>query len=325
MKQRLARGTLIVTGIAGAALVVAQLLSLRGGGAGIPHMDRPWLLAPAAVALAATVVLYAYAWRTIVCALDPARPRVADSIAAFAAAWLGRHVPTGAPYVAGKVILANSLGHGRSAAAASIVYENLIAICVATAIGSALLLAVFDDGPPLLVWAMVGVTALCGLAALCSPVAHGFLRWCAWRASALKPLERWPMPAGGLVRSAALLGVAGAWNGVAFGLTLAAFEPLSAREFLIAGAVFNLAGAAGVAAVVVPSGLGVREAVIVALLQYIVPVETAIAAALVARVLSLPLDLAFGAAGGAWLAATGRTRESPARTAGDPVTEPRAA
>ena len=86
-------------------------------------------------------------------------------------------------------------------------------------------------------------------------------------------------------------------NGLAFALLLDAFTELSLREMVIAAAAFNLAGAAGVAAVPVPSGIGVREAVLIGLLQSVVPLEVATAAAVVARAGGIALDLAFGAAG----------------------------
>jgi uncharacterized membrane protein YbhN (UPF0104 family) len=131
-----------------------------------------------------------------------------------------------------------------------------------------------------------------------------------------------PLP---LAKASLLLIVACCFNGAAFGLLLLAFEPLSGREFIVAAAGFNLAGAAGVAAVPVPSGLGVREAVLVWVLHYIVPVETALAAALVARLISLPLDLALGAAGAAWLTATRRRRDGTPRAVAEQRHHARAA
>jgi uncharacterized membrane protein YbhN (UPF0104 family) len=86
-------------------------------------------------------------------------------------------------------------------------------------------------------------------------------------------------------------------NGLAFALLLGAFESITPREAIAAAAIFNLAGAAGIAAVPFPSGIGVRETILFSLLATLVPVEVAVASGLLMRAMSVSLDLAFGILG----------------------------
>ena len=68
-------------------------------------------------------------------------------------------------------------------------------------------------------------------------------------------------------------------------LTAAPIDPI------VAVGAFSLAGAAGVAVIFFPSGIGVREAVLVALLSGIVPAEDALLAGATIRALSILADV----------------------------------
>jgi len=56
-----------------------------------------------------------------------------------------------------------------------------------------------------------------------------------------------------------------------------------------------------------PSGIVVREAVLISILQLMVPVDVAVAAAVLVRFISIPVDLLLGAAGALhWRLSAGR-------------------
>jgi uncharacterized membrane protein YbhN (UPF0104 family) len=105
-------------------------------------------------------------------------------------------------------------------------------------------------------------------------------------------------------------------HGAGFALVLGSFVELEWREFIAAGAIFNLAAAAGIAAVPVPSGIGVREVALIGLLQVFVPIEVATAAALVMRFGGILIDVAIGITGGAVYAL--RQRGAPDSTEAAP-------
>jgi uncharacterized membrane protein YbhN (UPF0104 family) len=299
------------------ALLFAGVLAIGALAGGVEHLgslppvERSWLIGLGGVALLATICLYASLWRCLMQSLDPARPRWRDSAAVFTSSWLGRYVPTSAPYVAGKVVLGGRIGYRHAAVGASIIYENLIVICVAAASASIVLPLTIDD--PLLppyAWLLFGAPAAIVLVLLPSPLVESVLRRVGERTS-LPDISRAHLSPAGAGVAVAITGGAAVTNGAAFALMLLAFGRLSAAEFIAAGAAFNLAGAAGVAAVPVPGGIGVREVVLIAILQTFVPLEVAAGAALLARLGAIVTDLALGAAGAAWLTARGALLGTP--------------
>src|SRR5690606_22500625 len=80
-------------------------------------------------------------------------------------------------------------------------------------------------------------------------------------------------------------------NGTAFVLLAISLLGIATSMYVTFGAIYVLAGIVGVLAIFVPSGLGVREAVITLFASAYVPVEQAIALALVARFYATIADL----------------------------------
>lgn len=273
----------------------------------LPRIEEPLLLAPALMAQAATVALYVALWRTLMASIDPARPSWIESSAAFICSWLARHAPTGVPYIAGKVVLGERIGHGRTAVIASMLYENLFVVC-AFAASSCAVLALYSVALPGVLWLAIGTTTAGVLSVIPSPLARRLFERLSQRVTRLQSLRACSLSGRTTARAAVVALAAALLNGLAFALLLNAFTELSAGEMIIAGAAFNLAGAAGVAAVPVPSGIGVREAVLIGLLQTVVPLEIATAAAVLSRAAGMCLDIALGLAGAGIFAARAKYR-----------------
>jgi uncharacterized membrane protein YbhN (UPF0104 family) len=276
-------------------------------------VNDPLMLVPAVGAQLVTVVLYVMLWRALILGIDPARPLWLDSAAAFVCSWLARHAPTGVPYVASKVVLAERLGHKRTPVVASMVYENLFVVCAYTA-SSCVLFALLMRGALLPgVWLALGMLAAAVLAVLPLPATRMLYERLSRAIPRAGALASCSLSSSITVKAAAITLASAVSNGLAFAVLLSAFADLTPQEMLVAGIAFNLAGAAGVAAVPVPSGIGVREAVLIALLHAIVPIEIATAAAVTARALAIMLDLVLGSAGAARIAFTARrSRPAPA-------------
>ena len=312
-----------------AVFVALRLLGLRGDLASIPDVERPELLIPGFALLGAAPLAYALLWREIVSRLDGTRAPAVDAVAVFCASWLGRYVPTSLPYFAGKFALGMRLGIGKPALAASILYENALFVSIGAASSSVLIpLSLTGEAGQPLVYAGAGLGGLAALGLLSPPVLHRAIN------AAARFARRDPVPRKhllsyrGILSSAAWVAVGLAINGAGFALLLNAFVPLDARELVASAAIFNLAGVAGVAAVPVPSGIGVREAVLIGLLQVFVPLEVAVAAAVLTRLVGVLGDVALGLAGAATLAIRQRpsAREaSAAQRAEDAVELGRAA
>lgn len=92
-----------------------------------------------------------------------------------------------------------------------------------------------------------------------------------------------------------------AWGifGVAFYFLVRSIYPIESNAVLALAAAFSFASMVGMLAVVVPSGLGVREGLLVVFLSGLMPVPVAILVALVARVWFTAVEVF--AAGGAYL------------------------
>ncbi|MGB2695850.1 MAG: lysylphosphatidylglycerol synthase domain-containing protein [Dehalococcoidia bacterium] len=279
--------------------VVLRLLSLSGDLAAAPPIERPGFIVPGLVLYGVTLLLYAALWRTVVCRLDTIRPPMIDSASVFCASWVGRYIPSGLPYVAGKFVMGMRIGHSKPALAASLLYENVLLVSVAVISASIVIpLALGGEGAVLL-YVGAGLGAVAALAVLAPPVLQRIVS-CAARLANKPPIAREYFLSGrGIAMAAAIAAVGVLFNGAAFAFVLGAFTHLDAREWLASAAIFNLAGAIGVAVLPVPSGLGVREAILIGLLQLFVPIEVAAASAVLMRLGGIAVDVLFGLAGAA--------------------------
>lgn len=281
-----------------AVFVALRLLSIRGDLTSTPAIERPGLLVLGLVLYASTLLNYAVLWRNIVCRLDRIRPPLVDSVAVFCASWLGRYVPSSLPYLAGKLVMGIRLGHSKPALAASVLYENSLIISLGAISSSIIIpLTLAGEGGGPLVYVAAGLGGAGALSLLSPRVMHRVVN-AATRLARREPIARDKLLSHrGILAGSVLAGVALALNGAGFALVLGSFVELDGREMVASAAIFNLAGVAGIAVLPVPSGLGVREAILIGLLQLYVPLEIAVAAALVARFGGIVIDVLLGLAG----------------------------
>lgn len=296
------RRWMLVTALVVGAFVVLVFVGPRTGDVvvalrSVPSLERPPLVVLGALVMALTLFAYGVLWHEICLRIEGAGPGRVDALSVFFASWLGRYVPSSAPYVAGKLVLGRRIGFSRSTVAASIFYENVLLIGVGASTAGVVLPLMLSGTHLWPVFVAVSLASAIGLAVLASPLVspltRGVMGLARLRGGQSLPL----LNARALASMCVLSAVALALNGLAFSILLAAFEPIAVREAIAAVAIFNLAGAAGLAAIPVPSGIGVREAVLFALLAMIVPPDVAVASSLMVRAISVMLDLGFGAAG----------------------------
>jgi hypothetical protein len=250
----------------------------------------PALVAACTVALAAQFA-FATAWHLVVA--DGAAPR----------RW--RHdlarwsVSLGGKYLPGKVFHgALRVGAYRGSAAggrvaASFLRESLLSVgaaCAWVALHAALAPA---SAPPGLAWPMLACAIAATLAAVLPPPARlpaWFARWQALRGAALAA------PRGAHVLAAWALQATGYLAyGCAVWLIAMAFGVDRVPDLLSATGAFCFAGVAGIAAFMVPAGLGVREAAMAWYLAAWMPPGTAALVAIAARLcLSLAEAITIG-------------------------------
>lgn len=261
--------------------------------AGDSAVIPPWhALAAAAALLLASLAAAAAAW--IVLLPDASSRRAL--VAGFVAAQIGKYIPGGIWLAAGQVGFACDAGISIARAVGAMVTGG-VAIAVAGAVASGLLglLLIPAYGP--------GATGLLGLAiaGLIAPLLLN-RRWMAWVATRLARWRR--MPDGGVVipPQRAIL-ASFAWLVVtllAMALTYALLlQSLGGGEAILRTmCIFSIAWLAGFLALGVPSGIGAREAVLVALLPD--AIGLVLAASVAHRVVQMGTEAAFVAATREW-------------------------
>ena len=245
-------------------------------------------LALGAFAMFICVLALGWLWCRLVEALTG--HRINGGLRAFVYTWLGRYVPGTLPYHAARLMLADRLGTTKRAVAASIGYESILIIGSAAFVGVTGVLVGFgahaSDG---FLYLLAGLLLCClpvGLhPRILVPVTNRFLRLARHQPlasdSLLSPRQT-ALMFGGYAAVYAL-------NGVGFYLVTLALNQ-HVNPILAVGA-YNLAGVIGIVVLFVPSGLGVREAALVALLSGALPPEQALLAAGLARVVATVADL----------------------------------
>lgn len=244
-----------------------------------------WLAVALLVALATYLVLID-SWRRVVAGYDHAM-----SLAAAARVWilsnLGKYLPGSLWIVAGMAVLAKREGVRPGAAVTSAMIMQALALVSGLAIGASApgALAALPPWAPGVAAGLAGACIL-GLAFLATPRAIALLQGLLPAgAPTLEPVRPWAL----------LLGLAGnlaAWAG--YGLLMHALvRGMTGADLPIvtAAGAFAVAYLAGLLAVVVPSGLGVRETIFIALLQPSLGLGTAVALAVASRLVTTLVEL----------------------------------
>lgn len=282
------RWALVALVVAFVAITVVQTLDQADEVAW--QLDPLWL-AVAAVALAVLQLIHAHLWVVLVHrlrgVLEPRRGRAIWNLTL-----LGRYVPTSALMAIGRVALSAREGIPRRVAAASVVYEVVLQVAAALAVGSVAILALpaLEDRPGR--WLVLAVPLL-ALGAL-HPRVFGPVTTRALRAARREPLER-------------LLGfgaVAALFAGYAVSFLLGGVAVLAIAEMVasvgadgvpVALAAYAAGFGASLVAFVIPGGVGAREAVIAYVLEPVAPLAVGLAAGVGVRLVQIAVELGFAA------------------------------
>lgn len=223
------------------------------------------------------------------------KPETIELYKVYAKSWLGRYIPGSVAWVAGKVYFAAKLGISKSRLAISSFIEAVLQIV--TVLLTASLLLVFDPRSYELaggwLWLVIGFVIL-GFIAVLPPVlrvyasaAYEFLR--------KSQLDQKLIPTNRtLGQGIVMFIISSLLSGLAFYLVALAVAPeVGVNQLLFILAASNLASAVSMVAVFAPAGVGVREAIQIAALVFVMSPEQALAAALLMRVLSIGWDGLF--------------------------------
>ena len=253
-----------------------------------------WLMVVAVLVFAAAVVVSGVLWGSMVNRLSPGpRAGVLESIAVHCASWLLKYIPGQVGSLVNKVAWGQKKGLPRTLIAITFIYENVFLVLAAT-IPSVVILAlslgfeIFGENTGTLILPILAIVPLLLISnrwvfrKMLTPVAKRVLKQ--------------ELPESYFLTTPATLGyqlgyvVPRLMNGVGFILVAAAIMDVPIAYWAPLAAAYMLAGAAGILAIFVPSGLGVREAVIVLFASQYMTVAQAIIIALLARLLSTIAD-----------------------------------
>jgi uncharacterized membrane protein YbhN (UPF0104 family) len=240
------------------------------------------LLVLAGVASFLAIVAYGCIWPIVLRLLGAPVP--SDALGIFLQSQLGKYVPGSVWHYAGRVGLARRRGVPARATLSSLGVE-VGASALAAAVVATFVLPLRIAVPLTLV--LIGIVAL----VLRLRRTTRIDRWLARRVT----LEGMSAAARSMPTATALYLPVWAVYGVALWLTARAFFPIPADELLFFTGAFALGWLVGMVVVFAPGGIGVREAVLVAVLGPRIGHPEAIVVAAASRILLTSADVAGGA------------------------------
>jgi uncharacterized membrane protein YbhN (UPF0104 family) len=292
-RDALSRVVLAGLGVAGAAFFVYALATRWSGTWSSDLRFQPAYLAVAALFIAAAVATIGFTWKLM---LDHLGGRASERpvqplLRAFFYSWLGRYIPGTVPFLLMRVEMTQRAGYRRGPVAASLAYENVLQLATALALSLALLIATMGRHADSFALYGLLLVPLAGAALIAQPrVLLPVLNRVARRLGRDEVDAASVLPGRAIAAAVALYCLFVVLNGVGFYFALLAVTPARPEYLPAAIGIYNLAGVIGVLAVFVPSGLGVREGVIIALVSLQFPIEVAAGAAVLSRVAAATAD-----------------------------------
>ena len=247
-----------------------------------------WILATAC--FAAAVAVTGSAWGRIVRWLDPeAHISAREAVAVQCLSWVLKYIPGQVGSVTNKVLWAGKKGISRTLVLISFVYENVFLQIASIVPALAILLVslgpgVFGENATLLLAPLL--VLIPAAMVLHAPTFRRILELPLRRILKRSVPKEYFLSSGRAALSALEFVLPRIVNGIGFVLIAQTVSDITPAHWLPFGAAYALAGAVGILAILVPSGLGVREAVIVLVLSQYVPAPEAIVISLLARLLA---------------------------------------
>lgn len=243
----------------------------------------------AVLLFAVAVVISGLLWGAMTTHLGGGRIDMLEAVRVHCASWLLKYIPGQVGSVTNKVLWAGQRGISRTLVLISFVYENVF-LLIGSIVPTFVILLLADSFVGSEDETSTLLPAVLALVPLILVTDRRVFRW-AVKLIARRALKQ-DVPQEYFLSSRAALGYQLAFllprvvNGIGFVLIARSFLDVAASAYLPLAAIYVLAGAIGILAVFVPSGLGVRESVIVLLASRYMPVEQAIVLSLLARLYS---------------------------------------
>jgi uncharacterized membrane protein YbhN (UPF0104 family) len=223
------------------------------------------------------------------------RTHTPQLIYVYAKSWIGRYIPGGAPWILSKIYFASKHGISKSKLAVTSLLEGALQVTVVMIVALIILMfdarlnSINDDIKTFI----LGILVICILAVW--PPIFNRLISLAYKVVRRKSIDASDLASTKTITQGALLYIVGAFfSGTALFFITKAVDPgLGYADMLYVIGVSNLAGAIGMLAVFAPSGLGVREGILLTLLSIIMPTELALVVTVASRLWDIAMDGIF--------------------------------
>jgi hypothetical protein len=224
-----------------------------------------------------------------------ARPPYSRLTKVFMFSWLGRYVPGKVAYLVGRFYLGRATGVPARALVGGMAYENVLILIMAMVVSALLLVpSLAVESESFWPYLALPVAAIGGVVLLHPAVLSRVLRLAMRLAGRELPDDSvWILPARRMARTLALSAIAFSLSGLGFYLMVASLTDYPVRYLPLAAGTMTLGAVVGTVSIITPAGLGVREGVLVGILQFTMPRELAVLIAVVARVWATVVDLAL--------------------------------
>lgn len=213
----------------------------------------------------------------------------------FAKSWMGRYIPGTAPWILGKIYFAAKLGISKKKLGVSSLLEGGLQIAVSLVVGFALLLLDSRFNVINFKLKIVLIIMLVGCVIAVLPPVFNRLVLLAYKLIRKKTLAREHLASNRTIASgSAVYVVAAILNGLSvFFITKSIYPSLAYHDVSFVIGAASLSGAAGMLAIFVPSGIGVRDGIFLALMSLVMPTELALVATIASRLWGVVLDIIF--------------------------------
>ena len=284
--------TVVVVGSVGYFFAVA--LSENWNQVAAEQLSFSWWWVAASVLFAAAVPLTGILWRRVLVTLQPEIEITrSEAIAVQCASWLLKYIPGKLGAVANKVVWAGKKQVSRVLVVVTFVYENIFQQVVSFVPGLLILAATVGVevlGRNATTFLLPALALLPLVLLVYKPVFHRIMSMLVRRLRKQDVPKQYFLDTPQLLRFVVEFLSPQVLNGLAFVLIAATVVDLTPQEGFAFAAAYVLSMAIGVLAIFAPSGIGVREAVIVLILGQFIPVTQAIVIAVLARLISTASD-----------------------------------
>ncbi len=237
-----------------------------------------------------------FIWRIILCQLgNTSLPHFSILSIVYSKAWMGRYLPGTVTWIAAKIYLSNTLGISKSSLTVSSLLEGMMQIIALLVVSMSLLgldtrLNVISDK---IKFALISL-AILFIVLLIPRIFNALIRRAYLIIKQKEPGSDLKINGAASFKSFILYSIGAFLSGSSFFLLVNAVYPsISSSLYLYLVGAYNISGAIGMATPLIPSGIGVRDSILLVLLSIVLPVEIAVVLTVLSRLWSAVVDVLF--------------------------------